>query len=66
MISRSLTQAVGRQDTDGVIGSTIDLNAEFEFSDTTAEHSAEWTRPIQTSRPYYQQVLRSFLIQPAP
>jgi hypothetical protein len=57
MISRSRTAPVGRQNTGGVINSTIDLNAQFGFFDSTAEHSAEWTRPIQTSLPYYVQVL---------
>jgi len=64
MISRSRTLPVGRQSTGGVIDSTIDLNEQFGFFDTTAEHSAEWTRPIQTSLPYYQQVLLQ--IKPAP
>ncbi len=64
MISRSRTQAVGRQDTGGVINSTIDLAAKFGFTTGTAEHSAEWTRPIQTSLPYYKQVLLQ--IQPSP
>jgi hypothetical protein len=59
MISRSRTQPVGRQNTGGVINSTIDLNAQFGFSDTTAEHSAEWTRPIQTCLPYYAQILNT-------
>ena len=59
MISRSRTQPVGRQNTGGVINSTIDLNAQFGFSDTTAEHSAEWTRPIQTCLPYYVQILNT-------
>jgi hypothetical protein len=30
------------------------------------EHSAQFTRPIQTVRPYYQQLLRSCQLQPAP
>jgi hypothetical protein len=67
-VSRSRTLPIGAQtDVQGVISSTIDLNAQFGFNgSTTDEHSAQWTRPIQTSRPYYQQILRSFLIQPAP
>jgi hypothetical protein len=63
MISRSRTQAVGRQDTSGVINSTIDLHAQFGFTTGTPEHSAEWTRPIQTSLPYYNQILTQ--IRPA-
>jgi hypothetical protein len=57
MISRSRTQTVGRQDTSGVINSTIDLSAHFGFTTGFSEHSAEWTRPIQTSFPYYVQIL---------
>src|SRR5882724_1363955 len=63
MISRSRSDPIGRegpasgQITQGVIGSAIDLNAQFGFDgSTTAEHSAQWTRPIQTSFPYYKQV----------
>jgi hypothetical protein len=59
MISRSRTAPVGRQNTGGVITSTVDLNAQFGFYDSTAEHSAEWTRPIQTCLPYYVQVLNT-------
>jgi hypothetical protein len=66
MISRSRTDPIGRQGpasgqtSQGVVGSAIDLNAQFGFNgDTTDEHSAQWTRPIQTSRPYYIQVLNS-------
>jgi len=43
------------------------LNAQFGFNgDSVDEHSAQWARPIQTSRPYFQQVLRSCQLQPAP
>lgn len=59
MISRSRTQAVGRQDTGGVINSEIDLHAQFGFTTGTPEHSAEWTRPIQTCLPYYAQILNT-------
>ena len=66
-VARSRSDAVGATaGLGGVINSSIDLNAQFGFGATLSEHSAEWTRPIQTSRPYYQQVLRSCLIQPAP
>lgn len=70
MISRSLTQPIGRmgpvpgETEQGVIGSTVDLAGQFGFTTGLAEHSAEWTRPIQTSLPYYQQVLLE--IQPLP
>jgi hypothetical protein len=59
MISRSRTQAVGRQDTAGIINSEIDLHTQFGFTTGTAEHSAEWTRPIQTCLPYYAQILNT-------
>jgi hypothetical protein len=59
MISRSRTQPVGRQDTSGVINQTIDLHAQFGFTTGTSEHSAEWTRPIQTCLPYYVQILNT-------
>jgi hypothetical protein len=71
-VARSRTWAIGAQapvsgqTNEGVIRFTVDLKAQFGFGNTLSEHSAQWTRPIQTSRPYYQQVLRSCLIQPAP
>ena len=70
MISRSHTQPIGRmgpstgQTKQGVIGSTINLAAQFGFTTGFSEHSAEWTRPIQTSLPYYNQIL--IQIQPVP
>jgi len=70
MISRSLTDAVGRSgpaSAHGVIKSAVDLNAQFGFYDVfPADHSAQWTWPIQTTRPYFQQVLTSCQIIPAP
>ena len=66
-VARSRTKAVGAQlGLAGVINGSVDLHAQFGFGQASDEHSAEWTRPIQTSRPYYQQVLRSCLMQPAP
>jgi len=68
-VSRSRTLSIGQSgpaSAHGVIKSAVDLNADFGFNDATAEHSAQWTRPIQTSRPYFQQVLISCQIQPAP
>jgi hypothetical protein len=68
MVSRSRTDPIGRSgpaSAHGVIQSAVDLNAQFGFNGSTiAEHSAQWTRPIQTSLPYYQQFLLQ--IQPAP
>jgi hypothetical protein len=68
-VSRSRTLPIGQsgpESAHGVIASAVNLNAQFNFNDATDEHSAQWTRPIQTSRPYFQQVLRSCQIQPAP
>ncbi len=65
MIARSRTQPIGRlgptvgQISQGIIGATVNLNTQFGFFDSVDEHSAQWTRPIQTSRPYYIQVLDS-------
>lgn len=63
MISRSRTLPFGQSgpaSAHGVIQSAVNLNAQYGFNgDTTDEHSAQWTRPIQTSRPYYIQVLNS-------
>jgi hypothetical protein len=63
-VSRSRTLSVGAQTgVQGVISSTIDLNAQFGFNGAnTDEHSAQWARPIQTCWGYYDQVLESFLI----
>jgi hypothetical protein len=71
-VAHSRSWAIGAQapasgqTSEGVINSTVDLQAQFGFGNILSEHNAEWTRPIQTSRAYYQQVLRSCLIQPAP
>jgi hypothetical protein len=63
MVARSRTDPIGRSGPasgHGVIVSAVNLNAQFGFNgDTTDEHSAQWTRPIQTSLPYYLQVLQS-------
>jgi len=64
-VARSRTDAVGATaGLGGVINSSFNLNAQFGFGTTIDEHSAEWTRPIQTSYLYYNQVLTQ--IQPAP
>ena len=69
-VSRSRTLPIGQSgpaSAHGVIKSAVNLNAQFGFNgDTFDEHSAQWTRPIQTSRPYFQQVLTSCGIQPMP
>ncbi len=70
MISRSMTLPIGQSgpaSAHGVIQSAVDLHANFNFSDTSFDdHSAQWAWPIQITRPYFQQVLTSCGIQPAP
>jgi pimeloyl-ACP methyl ester carboxylesterase len=70
MISRSLTDPIGQsgpESSHGVIQSAVDLHVHFNFGDTSFDdHSAQWAWPIQTTRPYFQQVLRSCQIIPAP
>jgi hypothetical protein len=70
MVSRSLTLPIGQsgpESSHGVIQSAVDLHAHFNFGDTSFDdHSAQWAWPIQTTRPYFQQVLISCQIQPAP
>ena len=64
MAARSHTSAVGAQGgLGGVISSSVDLNASFGFGNTRPEHSAEFSRPIQTVFGYYDDVLSSFGIQ---
>jgi hypothetical protein len=62
MVARSRSLALGLsgpESPSGVIQLAVDLHAEFNFSTAISEHSAQWTRPIQTSLPYYVQVLKS-------
>jgi hypothetical protein len=70
MISRSRTLSIGQSgpaSAHGVIQSAVDLNAQFGFDKAFPDdHSAQWTWPIQTTLPYFQQVLRSCQILPAP
>jgi hypothetical protein len=66
-VARSRTHAVGAQlGLGGRINSSVDLHTQFGFDKAFNDHSAQWTWPIQTTRPYFQQVLRSCQIQPAP
>jgi hypothetical protein len=62
-VSRSRTDAIGQSgpaSAHGVIQSAIDLKAQFGFNNAfPADHSAQWTWPIQTTRPYYIQILKS-------
>lgn len=68
MVSRARTLAIGAQGpvtgqiTQGVIGTSFDLHAQFGFFDSRDEHSAEFTRPMQTCYRYYQELMS--LIQP--
>jgi hypothetical protein len=60
MVSRSRTLSIGQSgpaSAHGVIQSAVNLNTQFGFSTAISEHSAQWTRPIQTSLLYYNQVL---------
>ena len=61
MISRSRTQPIGRSPSEaghGVITSGIDLHVRFGFNNKFPDdHSAQWVWPIQTTLPYYKQVL---------
>jgi hypothetical protein len=62
-VSRSRTLPVGQsgpESAHGVIQSAFDLHARFNFSNTSFDdHSAQWAWPIQTTLPYYIQILRS-------
>jgi hypothetical protein len=68
MISRSRALPIGAQGLPpgstnlGVIEITLDLQAQFGIGDSTAEHSAFFSRPIQTIWLYYDQVLKDCLI----
>ncbi len=65
MISRSRTLPIGMmgaaqgQTSQGVIESTLDLGNDFNIGSSIDEHSAFFTRPIQTIRPYYLQILET-------
>jgi hypothetical protein len=62
MVSRSRTLPIGQSGPPpghGVIVSSVDLNAQFGFGHALGEHSAQWTRAIQTCRGYYVQILLS-------
>lgn len=69
-VSRSRTLPIGQSGPEtsyGVIQSGVNLNSRFGFDDVFPDdHSAQWVWPIQTTRPYFQEVLRSCQIEPAP
>jgi len=68
-VSRSRTLPIGQSGPasgHGVIQSAVDLNAQFGFGHSFPDdHSAQWVWSIQTTRPYFQQVLRSCQLIPA-
>lgn len=65
MVARSRSKAVGAQGgLHGVIGGAVDLVSNFGFGTTRDDHSAQFTRPIQTVLPYYRQMLTSYQILP--
>jgi hypothetical protein len=69
-VARSRTLAVGEQGpaigetNQGVILSAVNLHTQFGIGSSGDEHSAFYSRPIQTILPLYTQIL--FQIQPAP
>jgi hypothetical protein len=72
-VSRSRTPSIGQQGpltghtNQGVIGSAVDLHVRFGFDKAFPDdHSAQWAWPIQRTRPYFQEVLRSCQIIFAP
>ena len=66
MVSRSRTLPIGQSGPasgHGVINSAVDLNAQYGFYNAFPDdHSAQWTRPIQTAWGYYDSVLEACLI----
>ncbi|HXT10732.1 MAG TPA: alpha/beta hydrolase [Candidatus Angelobacter sp.] len=61
LVARSRSRAVGAQGgLHGAIRSETDLLEEFGFGNTRSEHSAQFNRPIQTVKPYWEEVVRAF------
>jgi hypothetical protein len=61
LVARSRSKAVGAQGgLHGAIKGEVDLAAEFGFSNTRPEHSAQFERNIQTVKPYWDEVVRTF------
>lgn len=66
-VSRSRTRAVGAlADVQGPIHGEVDINADFDFSDSREDHSGQFYRNIQDVYRFYVQLLRSFNINPHP
>ena len=66
MVARSHSAAIGAQGPvtgqtrQGIISGSVDLISQFGFDKTRPEHSAQFTRPIQTMKPYYDTIVRIF------
>jgi hypothetical protein len=61
LVARSRSKAVGAQGgLHGAISGSVDLFGTFGFGLTRSEHSAQFDRPIQTSKSYWDEVVRTF------
>ena len=61
MVARSRSKAVGAQgELQGVISGSVDLVSNFGFGTTRDDHSAQFTRPIQAAKGYWDEVVRIF------
>jgi predicted esterase len=64
MVARSRTAAVGGQGgLSGAIDVGLDLREKFGFDRTRDEHSAQFTRPIQSVWRYYDEAILGFQIE---
>jgi hypothetical protein len=61
LVARSRTWPIGElgpaSGQQGVVQTSLDLHALFNIQDSNEEHYAAFYRPIQTIRPYFQQIL---------
>ena len=70
MVARSRSAAIGAQEPgagqpkQGIVSDSVDLIVQFGFDKTRSEHSAQFTRPIQTVWGYYDQILLSLGLKP--
>ena len=57
--ARPHTYAIGAQpDVHGAIGGTeVDMHVQFGFGDTAADHSGQYTRPLQQVSAFYSRLL---------
>jgi hypothetical protein len=59
LVARSRSKAVGAQGgLHGSIVGEVDLATKFGFGNVRSEHSAQFSRPIQTVEPYWHEVVR--------